>query len=396
MGVVSELADVISGYAFKSSWFGKGESKVIRIGDLKNRCVDIENCAVFDETKHSVRAQFTIKAGDILMALSGATVGKIAIATKEVEGSYLNQRVAIIRGRTPESARYLKYVFFGNYLDKLLLSAGGAAQPNLSPKDLANMEVPFPPQEEQIRIAAILDKADAIRRKRLQAIRIANDFLRSVFLDMFGDPVSNRKRWNVKKLSEISTKILNGTTPKGGSKVYVEKGVNFLRSQNVWKNNIVFDDLVYLDEPTHIAMAKSSLKTKDILMTKTGRINTENSSLGRAAIFYGADGSANINGHVYLIRLKDKEIHEFIVFILTMTEYRDYIRSVCVGGIDKRQINKNHLEDFPIIYPPKEAQQQFVKTANLVRSMLEKSKAESIEAEKMFNSLSQKAFNGQL
>jgi type I restriction enzyme S subunit len=273
---------------------------------------------------------------------------------------------------------------------------GGVGLKHITKGRLEAVTIPLPPLDEQKRIAAILDKADAIRRERQQAIQLADDFLRSVFVDMFGDPVSNPKGWNVKKLSEISTKILSGNTPKGGSKVYVEKGVNFLRSQNVWKNNIVFDGLVYLDEPTHNTMAKSSLKYKDILMTKTGRINTENSSLGRAAIFYGADGSANINGHVYLIRLQDKEIHEFIVFILTMTEYRDYIRSVCVGGIDKRQINKNHLEDFPIIYPPKEAQQKFVETANLVRSMLETFRKNSIKAEEMFNSLSDKAFNGKL
>lgn len=143
-------------------------------------------------------------------------------------------------------------------------------------------------------------------------------------------------------------------------------------------------------------MSKSSLKNKDILMTKTGRINTENSSLGRAALFLGEDDSANVNGHVYLIRLQKEVLHEFVVFILTMKEYRDYIRSVCVGGIDKRQINKEHLEEFPIIIPPISVQKEFVKQLKLIQQQKDK----AIEAVKhsadLFNTLSQKAFSGEL
>ena len=106
-------------------------------------------------------------------------------------------------------------------------------------------------------------------------------------------------------------------------------------------------------------MAKSSLHDKDILITKTGRINTENSSLGRAALFRGTDNSANINGHVYLVRLKDTVNPVYVTTILTGESYRQYIRKICVGGIDKRQINLDQVEDFPIIFPPIELQDQF-------------------------------------
>lgn len=177
---------------------------------------------------------------------------------------------------------------------------------------------------------------------------------------MFGDPVINSMGWTVEKLKKLSNKIMSGNTPKGGNQVYVEKGITFFRSQNVWRNKLELDNIAYIDEETHKNMEKSRLKNRDILMTKTGRINTENSSLGRAAIYLGEDDCANINGHVYLIRLKKDIINEFVLFILTTDEYREYIRSICVGGIDKRQINKEHLEEFPIILPPLELQNQFV------------------------------------
>ncbi|HBG1802260.1 TPA: restriction endonuclease subunit S [Clostridioides difficile] len=213
---------------------------------------------------------------------------------------------------------------------------------------------------------------------------------------MFGNPVNNPRGWEFKRLNDISTEILSGTTPKGGSQVYIEKGIIFLRSQNVWKNKLVLDDVAYIDEETHNSMKKSSLKNRDILITKTGRINTENSSLGRAAMFLGEDDSANINGHVYLIRLKKNIINEFVLFILTIDVYREYIRSVCVGGIDKRQINKEHLEEFPIILPPVELQNEFVGFIKEVDKLKLKIEDSLKELESNFNSLMQKAFKGEL
>lgn len=131
-------------------------------------------------------------------------------------------------------------------------------------------------------------------------------------------------------------------------------------------------------------------------MTKTGRINTENSSLGRAAMFIGEDDSANINGHVYLIRLKKEVNNEFILYILTSKEYRGYIRSVCVGGIDKRQLNKEHIEEFPIIFPPIELQNEFAKFVTQTESIRSKMEKTLSELEDNFNSLMQKAFKGEL
>ena len=143
-------------------------------------------------------------------------------------------------------------------------------------------------------------------------------------------------------------------------------------------------------------MARSSLRKKDILITKTGRFNTENSSLGRAAMFMGQDDSANINGHVYLVRLEAEVIHEFVLFVLTMDEYREYIRRVCVGGIDKRQINKEHLEEFPIISPPRNLQLRFAAIVKSYERQLEQMKTQLAEANDLFDSLAQRAFKGDL
>lgn len=158
----------------------------------------------------------------------------------------------------------------------------------------------------------------------------------------------------------------------------------------------MYEDIAFIDQNTHNKMMKSSLKYKDILMTKTGRINTENSSLGRAALYLGEDDNANVNGHVYLIRLNKDIIHEFVLHILTTKEYRGHIRSVCVGGIDKRQLNKEHIEDFPIIQPPVSLQNQFAERVQAIEKQKAQAQASLEKAEELFASLLQKSFKGDL
>ena len=337
-------------------------------------------------------SEYTHEIPTLMITCRGATCGNVHISEPK---SYINGNAMALDNLKEDLVDI-------NYLNRFFQKRGfadvisGSAQPQITRTGLEKITIPLPPLEEQKRIAAILDKADALRRKREKASALTDDLLRSVFLDMFSDPVANPKGWRVERLNNLSTKIRSGSTPVGGSKVYVEKGVVFLRSQNVWRKKLELDDVVYIDEATHRKMNNTSLKNGDILITKTGRINTENSSLGRAAFFLGEDGSANINGHVYLVRPKPEVLNEFVLYIITTKEYRDYIRSVCVGGIDKRQINKEHLEQFPIIYPPIEDQQKFIERLQVIEKQKLALNKQFRLANNMFSSLFQRAFRSEL
>lgn len=219
-------------------------------------------------------------------------------------------------------------------------------------KWLKEVQIEYPDYRRQENVVKILDKVSDLIETRQHEIKRLDDLIKARFVEMFGDAVANPMNWPIKELKDLSVQINSGNTPKGGSENYVEEGIAFFRSQNVWKDCLKMDDIAYIDEETHAKMKRSSLKQGDILMTKTGRINTENSSLGRAALYMGEDDMANVNGHVYFIRLKPEVNNKFVLRILVSDEYRDLIRSVCVGGIDKRQLNKEHIEDFPIICPP--------------------------------------------
>lgn len=238
------------------------------------------------------------------------------------------------------------------------LAVGGVVN-NLNSSLVRKVEITIPPKSTQLAIVSELDKINELIRLKKEQLKDFDNLAQSLFYEMFGDPVENEKGWEVKKLGEISSLICNGNTPKGGSEVYVDNGILFLRSQNVWKNRLDLDDVAFIDEATHKSLKKSALNHNDLLITKTGRVNTENSSLGRTALFEGEDGSANINGHVYLVRLKEGMVHKYVLYILISNSYRELIRRTCVGGIDKRQLNKNHIEDFPIIFPPLPLQRLF-------------------------------------
>lgn len=182
---------------------------------------------------------------------------------------------------------------------------------------------------------------------------------------------------------------------KYGADNYIEKGIIFIRSQNVLKNQMSLEDVVYISEKIHSQMKNSSLKYGDLLITKTGRINTENSSLGRAAIYLGKDDSANLNGHVYLMRLKENLNRIFTLIIITSDSYYKYIRSVCVG-VDKYQLNKEHLENLSIIQPPMELQNKFSDIIQVIESQKPKLIEQLELTEELFKTLQQKAFNGTL
>ena len=331
---------------------------------------------------------------DVVVAKDGSYL-KSAFPIKEERKIALLSSIAILRpDLTKVNPAYLSFFLKSDsvYRTVSLNYISGTALKRIILKGIKQIPVALPTMDEQLYRVALLESLSKIIRLRRRALQRLDDLIKARFVEMFGEPIANPLAWPVKRLKEMSVLITNGNTPKGGSENYVDHGIVFLRSQNVWRNRIELDDVAYIDNATHMSMKKSSLHYKDILITKTGRINTENSSLGRAALFLGKDDSANINGHVYLVRLDGSIVPEFVVTILTGEAYRRYIRKVCVGGIDKRQINVDQVEDFPIIVPPINMQKEFAEfKAQVDKSKFEVQKSLD-ETRKLFYSLMQEYF----
>lgn len=272
--------------------------------------------------------------------------------------------------------------------------ASGTTVKNLNAEIVRTVKIPLPPLEEQRRIAGILDEADRVRKKTQALIDKYDELAQSLFLDMFGDPVTNPKGWEVKCLRELAEKITSGSTPKGGSDVYVDAGIPFFRCQNIWRGYFKDDELALIHLNIHNKNRNSQLRFGDILITKTGRKNTENSSLGRAAMFRGEEG--NISTDVIMIRLTEEVDSEFVEFILASNLYRDYIRGKSVGGTDKRHLYVEHVGSFKIILPPREKRSDFINRLTSMRLQLQNLEMMFNCANDAFNSLLQRAFKGEL
>ena len=379
---MGDVATYINGYAFKPHDRGEEGLPIIRIQDLTGNSYDLG----FYNGEYP--AKIEINDGDVLISWSAS----LGVYVWNRGKALLNQHIFKVEFDKKEIDKSY-FVYAVKYkLSDMEKNTHGATMKHIVKSDFDATLIPYPSIEIQQEIAHRLDKVTKIIEDRKKQLEELDTLIKARFVEMFGDPIKNPMGWKVKKLGELSIQINSGNTPKGGEQVYVDKGIAFFRSQNVWKNRLEMDDIAYIDETMHKSMSRSSLKHGDILMTKTGRINTENSSLGRAALYLGEDDKANVNGHVYFIRLKPNINNRFILRILVSNEYRDHIRSVCVGGIDKRQLNKNHIEDFPIICPPEDMVDEYVAFSDQVDKLKVEVQKSLDELQTLFNSLMQQYF----
>ncbi len=250
------------------------------------------------------------------------------------------------------------------------------------------LPVPLPPLAEQKRIAAILDKADAIRRKRQQAIQLTSQFLRSTFLDMFGDPVTNPKGWESRELSAVCKRIKVGLVIRPAS-YYVQFGVPALRSLNVRENRIDSTNFVYVSaEDNESKLAKSRVWKDDVVLVRSGQPGTA------AVVPEEFDG---INAIDILIVTPDKShlSSHYLASFFNSPEGKRLALGEQRGQIQKH-LNVGSLNKMRVPIPPLKEQLRF---DALLRSHVgcEKTQKKARRAvDNLFNSLVQRAFRGEL
>ena len=177
---IKDYADVLGGYAFKSELFCADAVPVIRISNINNGKVELDYTVCFDETFWDENKRFRAEQGDILMAMSGATTGKVGIY-KEDTPALINQRVACIR--TKDNIACTMFLFVATQLewmyDLIQETSAGCAQPNISGKQIENMPVPNATYEQQQQFATFVEQVDKSKYyiskcKNLEHLKIIN------------------------------------------------------------------------------------------------------------------------------------------------------------------------------------------------------------------------------
>lgn len=285
-------------------------------------------------------------------------------------------------------AYYLRSEQFVRWVNE---QVAGAKMPRVSMKIFWEHEIPLPPLDEQKRIVAILDQADAIRQKRQQAIALADDFLRSVFLDMFGDPVTNPKGWVVKPLRKDIIHANNGLARRRKDEDNV--GDIVLRLQDVHYDGIHFDkelNRIALDDKEK---ARYKIDAGDILFI---RVNGNPDYVGRSAVFNGHTEDVYHNDHIIRIKVSSSLEPKFLSYVFNSHAGRRIIAKKTKTSAGQHTISQSGIEELTIYRPPLEKQKSFVKIMNALMSMIENSfKSDGLNVG-LFAALSQKAFTGQL
>ena len=265
--------------------------------------------------------------------------------------------------------------------------------PSLRRTDILNIDVPVPPIAEQEKIVAELDCLSSIIEKKKQQLKELDILAQSIFYEMFGDPLDNDRQWTIRRLGDISTKIANGYNAKLDKDTYKLEGIPYFRCQNIWWNYIDYADIVYIDDATNRKMKASSLQKNDLVISKIGRVYTDNSSLGRTAIYEGESGQANISGNLCFVRLDSTVVPKYILSILTMEKYRKWAMRNTPGGIDKRAMSVSQISEFPIIIPPVDLQATYVNKIEAIEKQKELIRQSIQETETLFNSRMDYYFN---
>ncbi len=152
------------------------------------------------------------------------------------------------------------------------------------------------------------------------------------------------EHWNVKRLKEITKRIGNGVTPRGGSEVYTESGFIFLRSQNVHDDGLRLENVKFIPAKIHKEMKNSQLINGDILINITG------ASIGRTCLFELESGSANISQHIVFIRIKNKIDKKYISYFLKSNFIKNHIE-IEQNGASKEAFNLSQIANIPLIVP---------------------------------------------
>ncbi len=363
--------------------------RFLRITDLQNGTVDWNavpscNCSAKDVE------QYRLRRGDIVFARTGATTGKSYLLEKMPLDSVFASYLIRVRPNSKVDPKFLSFFFKSQkYWQQILVMANGAAQPGVNSSKLKELAIPLPPLPEQKRIATILDKADSLRRKNQQAIQLADKFLRAVFLDMFGDPVTNPKEWEAVKLGRVCDV---GSSKRVFVNEFTDSGIPFYRGTEVGKlgdsENIQPHLFISNEHYENLKNHSGVPKIGDLLMPSIchdGRIW----KVDDKAPFYFKDG------RVLWIKVNQSLINsDYLKCYLKYLFLTNY--SSIASGTTFAELKIVNLKDVSVFNPPLDLQIKFSAITNKVIKNNEVIKSSIGKSDEMFSVLSQKAFAGKL
>ncbi|WIF66181.1 restriction endonuclease subunit S [Metapseudomonas otitidis] len=364
-------------------YYEGGKTPWVKSGELRETVIHKTEENITDDALKETNIKL-VQPGAILLAMYGATVGRLGILGVPAT---TNQAVChIIPAPELADTRYVFHALLAQ-VSRITAKGVGGAQPNISQGVIKELLVYLPSLVAQKRIAAILDKADALRAKRRKALEQLDALAQAIFIEMFGDPTLNPKKWDVGSIGELLESASYGSSAKAGA----EGSYPILRMGNITNDGkIDLGDLKYIDLAEQEA-EKYLVRAGDVLFNRTNSAEL----VGKSAIYRFADEVAYA-GYLVRLRVNSKCDPEYLAAFLNTPHAKRVLRSMCKSIVGMANINAKEVQSIRIAIPPIELQKEFGKRVRAIegkRVFLEKSRG---ELDALFSSLQHRAFRGEL
>jgi type I restriction enzyme, S subunit len=340
--------------------FYTGTIPWIKSGDLNDGNVSDATEFITEEALKSSSAKL-FPVGTLMIALYGATIGKLGILTIEAA---TNQAVCGIFVPEGVETKYLFY-FLLKHRRELIKQGAGGAQPNISQGIVRDVEVPIAPLPEQRRIVARIEElfsrldagVAALRHAKAQLQRYRQSVLAAAVTGQLTQAWREQhgltmEDWRQTTLGDESALVTSGS--RGWAKYYAEDGPPFVRAQNIKTDALVLDDLAHVRPPAGSEGARTQVFENDLLITITGA-NVTKSALVKQPL-----GEAYVSQHVALVRPVNPDHAPFLYYaIISPRNGRAFLEEKAYGA-GKPGLNLTNVKEVPIGLPPLAEQRQIV------------------------------------
>ena len=351
---------------------GEGAYKIYGQWNIVNKDFSAGKNYVSEETFEELR-NYMVYTGDVLISMMG-TIGKCAIIPCDIQPGIMDSHV--IKARLDKSLfidRYFERVFDKDnssiVYEQMQKGKKGSIMDGLNSSIVKNLIIPFPSIDEQQRIADFLDAKCAELDTILDNTRASIEDYKALKLSVITEAVTKGIRgnrpmkesgdewigeipadWSLPKLGWITSKIGSGYTPKGGAEVYVNEGIKFLRSQNVYCEGFSLDDVAYITPEVDEEMSGTRVLKGDILFNITG------GSIGRCRFVDENLGPANVNQHVCIVR-PTKISTKYLFYFLQSYAGQTQVDILQTGG-NREGLSASAFKQFSVPLPSDSEQQE--------------------------------------
>ena len=352
---IEELTSVVTGgtpSTSKAEYWDEGD-----IPWLQSGCC--QNCDVYEAEKYITQIGYDnsstrmMPVDTVMIALTGATAGKIGYLNFEACG---NQSITGILPCDELNQRYL-YFYLISQRNKILADCIGGAQPHISQGYVKNMRVPVPTKEEQQSIVEKLKGLSAIISQRQKEIELLDDLIKARFVEMFGDPELNPKKWPIKTLGDVlSVEPQNGLYKPQSDYVHDGTGIPILRIDAFYDGKVT--DLSGLKRLncTDTERSRYLLVENDIVINRVNSLEY----LGKCAWITGLIEPTVFESNMMRFHIDESRINPcYITRLLCSTFIYKQILNRAKKAVNQASINQRDVQNLKILIPPVELQKQY-------------------------------------